>query len=243
MIKGDLTMEKDKKDCPPAATTDELKAREKADTAPDKPDKPDAKSSEDTKPRRPDHPTKPEDEDKEWTLPEGTTRATLPDGSIVYTLPDGTQRHEHLGVPANYIFKPDVSAVDPASAKDIAELIRDKFDPDYAQKVHPDEQHLHNTAVAVAKNLDVEPSALMINHISGLITQYVKRPSAEYPKMLYNHGKRQQQTVANRAEEDEFVRGGWVHHHWNAPKPERRRWRETEPVDQDEASQDKPPRE
>jgi hypothetical protein len=114
--------------------------------------------------------------------------------------------------------------------EEIAELIRDKFDPDYAQKVHPDAQHLHNTAVAVAKHLDVEPSALMINHISGLITQHVERPSAEFPKMLYHHGKRHQKTVASRAEEDELVGEGWVHHHWSAPKPERRAWREPEPV-------------
>jgi hypothetical protein len=116
--------------------------------------------------------------------------------------------------------------------EEIAELIRDKFDPDYAQKVHPDDQHLYNLAKDVANVLHVEPSALMINHITGLITRHVERPSAEYPKMVYHHGKRQQQTVANRAEEDELVSGGWVHHHWNAPKPERRRWREPEPVAQ-----------
>ncbi len=117
--------------------------------------------------------------------------------------------------------------------EEIAELIRDKFDPDYAQKVHPDQQHLHNIAQEVAKVLHVEPSALMINHISGLITQYVERPSEEYPKMLYYHVKRQQKTAATRAEEDELVRDGWVHHHWSAPKPERRAWREPEPVKQE----------
>ncbi len=123
--------------------------------------------------------------------------------------------------------------------EEIAELIRDQFDPDYAKKVHPDAQHLHNIAQEVANVLHVEPSALTINHISGLITQHVERPSAEYPKMLYHHGKRHQKTVANRAEEDDLVGEGWVHHHWSAPKPERRGWRDQpEPatVDQDEAS-------
>jgi hypothetical protein len=109
------------------------------------------------------------------------------------------------------------------SPAEIAELIRDKFDPDYAQKVHPDEQHLHNTAVEVAKHLDVEPTALMVNHISGLIAQHIGRPSAEFPKMLYHHTQKKEAVVANAAEEGELVRDGWVHHHWSAPQPEQPR--------------------
>jgi hypothetical protein len=107
------------------------------------------------------------------------------------------------------------------SPEEIAELIRDKFDPDYAQTVHPDAQHLHKTAVEVAKHLDVEPTALMINHIAGLITQHIGRPSAEFPKMLYHHAKKKEAVVANASEEDDLVRDGWVHHHWSAPQPER----------------------
>jgi hypothetical protein len=104
------------------------------------------------------------------------------------------------------------------SAAKIAEAIREHFDPDYAQKVHPDLQHLNNIAVEVAKHLDVEPSPLMINQLVGLIQQHVDRPSAEYPKMLYNHGKRMEREVKDAQEEHELG-PDWVDYHWKAPGP------------------------
>ena len=106
------------------------------------------------------------------------------------------------------------------SIEDIAEKIRHLVDPEYSQKVHPDQQHLHNVAKQVAEHLGIEANALNLNHISGLINEHVSRPSAEYPKMKYNHTTRKEITVANRREEDDLG-PEWVGHHWSAPKPER----------------------
>lgn len=103
--------------------------------------------------------------------------------------------------------------------EDIAEKIRHLVDPEYSQKVHPDQQHLHNVAKQVAEHLGIEPNALNLNHISGLINEHVERPSAEYPKMKYNHTERKEIIVANRQEENELS-PDWVDHHWSAPKPE-----------------------
>jgi hypothetical protein len=155
-------------------------------------------------------------EDKDWELPEGTTRATLPDGSTVYTLPDGTQRHVHLGQPNRYIFKSGLVGVNKLTVKELADKIRDHVDLHYSQKVHPDEQHLHATAVDVTKELGMEPNALNVNHVSGLINQHVTAPSREFPKMKYHHGRKTEQVVAN-AQEEADLGDGWHDRHWVAP--------------------------
>jgi hypothetical protein len=155
--------------------------------------------------------------EEDWQLPEGTTRAVIADGSTVYTLPDGTQRHAHLGQPDRYIFKE--FGVVRQNVKELADLIRDRVDLNYSQKVHPDDQHIHAIAVEVAKELGMEPNALNVNHVSGLINQHITAPSLEYPKMKYNHAAKQEMTVANKEEED-ALGSEWVGHHWLAPKSE-----------------------
>jgi hypothetical protein len=154
----------------------------------------------------------------DWELPEGTVKSTLPDGSTLYTLPDGSQRHVHVGQPNHYIFKADVDGVDKPTVKEIADHIRDHVDLNYSQKVHPDEQHLHATAVAVTEELGMEPNALNVNHVSGLINAHVVAPSREYPKMKYNH-RDKREIVVDNAKEEEALGEGWVDTHWSAPLP------------------------
>lgn len=156
-------------------------------------------------------------EDKNWELPEGTTRETLSDGSIVYTLPDGTQRHDHLGMPPRYIFKP--RPVDKLTVKELADLIRHDVDPNFSQKVNPDERHLHATAVEVTKELGMEPDALNVDHVSGLIGPHVHAPSREFPKMKYNQDRRLEAVVNNEREETDLG-PGWGDRHWSAPAEE-----------------------
>lgn len=170
-----------------------------------------------------------ESEETNWELPEGTTRATLADGSTVYTLPDGSQRHAHNGQPNRYIFKPAVDAVDKLTVKEIADRIRDEVDPHYAAKIHPDDQHLHATAVEVTKELGMEPNAMNVNHVSGLINQHVTAPSREFPKMKYHHGTPEDglpshlwkdkplEIIVENAKEEADLGEGWVDTHWLAP--------------------------
>lgn len=105
------------------------------------------------------------------------------------------------------------------SIEEIAEKIRHVVDPDYSKKVHPDHQHLHNVAKQVAEHLDIEPNPLNLNHIAGLIHEHVDRPSAEFPKMKYNHAAKQEMTVESAAEEA-ALGAEWLDYHWKAPKPE-----------------------
>lgn len=174
----------------------------------------------------PDHdpPLPAHDDEPEWELPEGTTRATLKDGTTLYTLPDGTQRHVHDGEIDRYIFKPVVGAVDKASVKDLADAIRDDVDPNYSQKVHPDDQHLHATAVEVTKELGMDPNPLNVSHVAGLINNRVLAPSREFPKMKYRDAQRKgpdgqpqayvEERVVENAQAEADLGDGWRNHHW-----------------------------
>lgn len=97
--------------------------------------------------------------------------------------------------------------------KELADLIRDHVDLNYSQKVHPDDQHLHATAVEVAKELGLEPNALNVNHVSGLINAHVGVPSRQYPKMKYHHEKKLERVVDDeKAEAD--LGDEWSDHRW-----------------------------
>jgi len=157
--------------------------------------------------------------EQNWELPDGTTRQVLKDGSTVYLLPDGTQRHEHAGQPSRYFLPSNVAALDAKSVDDIAEKVRGHVDLNYSQKVHPDQQHMQAVAKQVTEKLGMEPNALNVNHVAGLINEHVARPSAEYPKMFYDHAAHREITVANRKEEDDLG-PGLLPYHWSAPKPE-----------------------
>jgi hypothetical protein len=161
----------------------------------------------------------PKKTEQNWELPEGTTRQVLKDGSTVYVLPDGTQRHEHIGQPSRYFLPSKLAALDAKSVDDIAEKVRGHVDLNYSQKVHPDQQHLQAVAKQVTEKLGMEPNALNVNHVAGLINEHVQRPSAEYPKMFYDHAAHREITVANRKEEDDLG-PGLLPYHWSAPKPE-----------------------
>lgn len=164
-----------------------------------------------------------EESPQEWELPEGTTRAVLGDGSTLYTLPDGSQRHVHLGQPDRYIFKHPVH-VDRWSAAELADMIRDEVDPNYAQKVHPDHQHLHSIATDVTKELGMEPNALNVNHVAGLLENRVSAPSRMFPKMKYRDAKRRgpdgqpqdyvEERIVENSKAESDLGDGWRDHHW-----------------------------
>lgn len=99
------------------------------------------------------------------------------------------------------------------SIKELADKIRPHVDLTFSQKAHPDRQHLHATAVAVASELGMDPNALNIGHLTGLLVEHVTAPSREYPKMKYHHGERKEQIVEN-AEQEHALGDGWVDHRW-----------------------------
>jgi hypothetical protein len=73
-----------------------------------------------------------------------------------------------------------------ATIAELAEKIRPRVDLHFAQKVHPDRRHLHDTAIGVAGVLGMEPNAHNIGHLMGLLAPHTERPT--YPKMKYSRG-------------------------------------------------------
>ncbi len=102
------------------------------------------------------------------------------------------------------------------STKELAEKIRHHVDFDFASKVHPDRVHLHNTAVAVAEELGMDPNHFNIGHLTSLIAEHVPEPSKQFPKMKYHHGDKVERVVHD-TEEEKSLGEGWVDHHWSAP--------------------------
>jgi hypothetical protein len=100
----------------------------------------------------------------------------------------------------------------------LADLIRPKVERAFAEKTYDDadQRYLHVTAVAVAKELAIEPTALHVAYLTDLLAEHVTPPSREYPKMLYHHDKELEHVVAN-AEEEAALGAGWHDRHWAAP--------------------------
>lgn len=99
------------------------------------------------------------------------------------------------------------------SIKELADKIRPHVDFDFASKVDPDAQHLHDTALGVAAELGMDPNAFNIGHLTQLLSEHVTAPSREFPKMKYHHGEKKTQIVEN-AEEEKELGDEWSDHRW-----------------------------
>lgn len=70
--------------------------------------------------------------------------------------------------------------------KALAELVKDKIDPDKRASLPAPQQHILKAAEAVAAELGVEPDAVNIHQIANLIEKHME---LDYPRMVYLKSK------------------------------------------------------